>query len=90
MVRQVGGTIQLFDKKKVIGASPGRVYALILQGWYYLVLYTVQIGTSKKGGNAPRAMDKKRKRAILILRKPHSRCAREARPWVYLVISKNY
>ena len=82
MVRQVGGMIQLFDKKKVIGASPGRDYVLILRGWYYLVLYTVQIGTSKKGGNTPWATDKKRKRAILILCKPHSRCAREARSWV--------
>ena len=54
------GHYPLFLLNKPIGASPRHDYVLTrMILLLYYILYTVWIGTSKKGGNAPRATDKK-------------------------------
>ena len=54
------GHYPLFLLNKPIGASPRHDYVLTrMILLFYYILYTVWIGTSKKGGNAPRATDKK-------------------------------
>jgi hypothetical protein len=57
---------------KPIGASPRRDEDGTILVCSTYSTYTVRIGTSKKGGNAPRATDKKSMYvvSILILRKP--------------------
>ena len=64
-------TLNLFNIDKPIGASPrlDEDGTILVCSTYST--YTVRIGTSKKGGNAPRATDKKSMcGGILILRKP--------------------
>ena len=50
-------TLIFYSIDKPIGALPGRDYVLMRMVINNLVLYTVRNGTSKKGGNAPRATD---------------------------------
>ncbi len=61
--------LSFYDKP--IGASPRRDEDGTILVCSTYSTYTVWIGTSKKGGNAPRATDKKSMLvSILILRKP--------------------